>query len=617
MNTSNPMQPPLTADAVKHHAVAGVRDLLAANAEYQRALHVLLKAVRLRRDAVDAQRREIRAKRVADLAAEVQGQLVGASSTAETAAALEQWTTKQQQQQQQKRRKASAAAADEDGDGNDGGGGPRLVYSYFADGNGPLPSAEYAAGPPVARIPEFVPGTSWSPAESAKLVKGVVNYCSYYLLREGRTTLAALATLDPAGITSQVPAAAIDWPHVSAAYFRGAKSPDDCCAQWTAWDDPALDHSPAAETEYIEIAELAEGGDADWFAIASGLPTRRSPAWAFRTYHEFLRAQGTYNVRVGKPWTRDEDHLLLQSVGIYGTTLWAYVAQDVGTRDPKQCLQRWKAIDPSTRRGRWSAAEEAALAYAHATFGDKWAEVARHVPGRTDMQCRERAVGRRHLEEAVAARGGEAAGGAAGDWTPDEDRRLLALVREHGPQWSVIANALGSRADHIVARRYRLVTRHVVSGARADLADVVADDAQGTLLSAALVSRKAAPDDELSNPTTMLCPTAATVDTLEKVLRAASAATSPSTPMPAVDPVPADLMHKLFRTFGLSAAAGTAQLHPVGWAGAHAEEQRRTAIMGWRAALAADDAARSAAAAAAAAGAGMGTAPPIRAPPQE
>ncbi|KAI9220386.1 hypothetical protein BC828DRAFT_340455, partial [Blastocladiella britannica] len=133
-----------------------------------------------------------------------------------------------------------------------------------------------------------------------------------------------------------------------------------------------------------------------------------------------------------KNWTKDEDNLLTQAVYLHGhpSPRWEAVAQVVGTRDFKQCLQRWKALDPAMRRGRFTAAEDEALDHAHEQFGDRWSEVAAVVVGRSDMQCRERYVNQQAEERQQAP------------WSQAHDEALANLVRQFGPQWSVIAASL-------------------------------------------------------------------------------------------------------------------------------------------------------------------------------
>lgn len=52
-------------------------------------------------------------------------------------------------------------------------------------------------------------------------------------------------------------------------------------------------------------------------------------------------------------------------------------------RNRKQCRERfYNQINPAIRKGDWSAEEDALLARLHAEHGNRWAEIAKHVPGR-------------------------------------------------------------------------------------------------------------------------------------------------------------------------------------------------------------------------------------------
>ncbi|KNE55912.1 hypothetical protein AMAG_01769 [Allomyces macrogynus ATCC 38327] len=152
-----------------------------------------------------------------------------------------------------------------------------------------------------------------------------------------------------------------------------------------------LNRTPVSEDEVLDLVDKAESGQFDdWFQVAEALTSARSEVWAFRYYHEFLRAQGLYNERIGCKFTPAEDDLLHQAVHIHGPDQWTAVAELLGKRDAKQCLQRWKAQDLAIRRGRFTRDEDAALRAAVTQCGEKWSDVARLVLGRTDMQCRER-----------------------------------------------------------------------------------------------------------------------------------------------------------------------------------------------------------------------------------
>jgi hypothetical protein len=92
-----------------------------------------------------------------------------------------------------------------------------------------------------------------------------------------------------------------------------------------------------------------------------------------------------------QPFTKEEDQVILDFVRANGAKNWNCVASELEGRTPKQCRERWhNHLDPSMHKGPWSAEEDQILAEKQAILGNKWAEIARFMPGRTDTLVKNR-----------------------------------------------------------------------------------------------------------------------------------------------------------------------------------------------------------------------------------
>ncbi|KAG6389492.1 hypothetical protein SASPL_150960 [Salvia splendens] len=89
------------------------------------------------------------------------------------------------------------------------------------------------------------------------------------------------------------------------------------------------------------------------------------------------------------PWSKEEDEIIVGLVNKYGPKKWSSIAQHLPGRIGKSgkllSTARWhNHLNPNINKEAWTQEEELALIRAHQIYGNKWAELSKFLPGRSD-----------------------------------------------------------------------------------------------------------------------------------------------------------------------------------------------------------------------------------------
>ncbi|KAL3818630.1 hypothetical protein ACJIZ3_004535 [Penstemon smallii] len=317
----------------------------------------------------------------------------------------------------------------------------------------------------LATFPVSASQEKWSKEEKENLVKGVKQQFQGMLLQRSVDLLSdtegssedstnvdsimlSIKDLDITPEKMRLFLPKVNWEQLATMYVPG-RSGEECQARFLNCEDPLINHNPWTAVEDKNLLHIVQQkGLSNWIDIAASLGTNRTPFQCLARYQRSLNAS-----ILKREWTKEEDNELRAAVETFGESNWQVVASAVEGRTGTQCSNRWmKTLHPARQRvGKWTAEEDKRLKVAVTLFGPKtWKKVARCVPGRTQVQCRERWVNCLDPSLNMA------------EWTEEEDSKLEAAIAEHGYCWSKVAACIPCRTDNQCWRRWKVLFPHEV-----------------------------------------------------------------------------------------------------------------------------------------------------------
>jgi hypothetical protein len=96
-------------------------------------------------------------------------------------------------------------------------------------------------------------------------------------------------------------------------------------------------------------------------------------------------------IKAHAKFSPEEDQQLKSLVDLHGSKDWRMIAEQLGTKNPRQCKERWlNYLNPGLSMAQWTIEEELLLLEKYRELGPRWVTITKFFPNRTDAMLKNR-----------------------------------------------------------------------------------------------------------------------------------------------------------------------------------------------------------------------------------